>query len=462
MWALSQQRKTIYVYDVEFRGIRALQGDQGEQVVRFTKRNDDAMIILDRRDKVRAIFGGLVRKHHAFFAGPVFCDLQCTVFTTTDLPLERLTEDEKTTKGRAARKFDDLTLDEVHPRELFSSDFVRFEASFKRLRGRRELELGNLERYATNANPLHVDRTLIQFLELATSHYIFMESQAYATYGSGQSYLMAPIEHGFTPTDILMSDDGDNLLDPSNTAYLAIGMHKSVRLIAGPANGGLCALTVETKQSAFHVPGPLLEKVASAAAPATVESITTNFHLLWSLNLKYRGTRVVIASNSAVNPLGGRKCLEFMQFVTATSHTHFFLFEGRRISLYDHLRTQYAYVVSRPNAPLVQVKERRRTVHYPIELLEVADAQRIRMSQADPMLVRNTTRACALEPRKLFSHTLKNLEALNPDNPDLVALGLDVRGPIEIVGSIHTPPMIQYANKQVSVHRGQLAGPVGS
>lgn len=52
------------------------------------------MIILDRRDKVRAIFGGLVRKHHAFFAGPVFCDLQCTVFTTTDLPLERLTEDE--------------------------------------------------------------------------------------------------------------------------------------------------------------------------------------------------------------------------------------------------------------------------------------------------------------------------------------------------------------------------------
>lgn len=54
---------------------------------------------------------------------------------------------------------------------------------------------------------------------------------------------------------------------------------------------------------------------------------------------------MVIASNSAVNPLGGRKCLEFMQFVTATSHTHFFLFEGRRISLYDHLRTQYAYVV---------------------------------------------------------------------------------------------------------------------
>lgn len=49
---------------------------------------------------------------------------------------------------------------------------------------------------------------------------------------------------------------------------------------------------------------------------------------------------------------------------------------------------------SRPNAPLVQVKERRRTVHYPIELLEVADAQRIRMSQADPMLVRNTTRVC--------------------------------------------------------------------
>lgn len=55
------------------------------------------------------------------------------------------------------------------------------------------------------------------------------------------------------------------------------------------------------------MPGPLLEKVASAAAPATVESITTNFHLLWSLNLKYRG-----AFFSCTISLGTRPSVSFI------------------------------------------------------------------------------------------------------------------------------------------------------
>lgn len=36
------------------------------------------------------VFKGLIIKYHAFFGGPVFCDLQSLLYTTTDLPFERL------------------------------------------------------------------------------------------------------------------------------------------------------------------------------------------------------------------------------------------------------------------------------------------------------------------------------------------------------------------------------------
>lgn len=42
-------------------------------------------MILDRKEKVLAIFNGLTTRHHNFFVHPVLCDIQNTVYTTNKL-----------------------------------------------------------------------------------------------------------------------------------------------------------------------------------------------------------------------------------------------------------------------------------------------------------------------------------------------------------------------------------------
>lgn len=50
--------------------------------------------MLDIKDKILAVFKGLLTRHHAAFNGPVFCDLQSAVYTTNKLPLEQLRLDD--------------------------------------------------------------------------------------------------------------------------------------------------------------------------------------------------------------------------------------------------------------------------------------------------------------------------------------------------------------------------------
>lgn len=120
----------------------------------------------------------------------------------------------------------------------------------------------------------------------------------------GTSYLIKPLEHGFTPADMLVRN-GRNQLDPRNETYLAIGAHKSVRLVDGPTNTGSCVLVVESKfphttrtrtqrflakKTAFHMPGSLLAKVtAMLVPPATLNTIANNAPFLHHLTRKFGG-----------------------------------------------------------------------------------------------------------------------------------------------------------------------------
>lgn len=71
------------------------------------------------------------------------------------------------------RVFDDIRLHDIDPPGLFQENYESFEVAFKQVHERFDLELGNYERLKTN-NLADVDRSLLQFLELATSHHVFM------------------------------------------------------------------------------------------------------------------------------------------------------------------------------------------------------------------------------------------------------------------------------------------------
>ncbi|KAH7714470.1 WAGO-2 protein [Aphelenchoides avenae] len=450
MWLLSANDVTVYKYDVDFKGIQTL--DDGQtRVVSFTKRSSDSVQMLDRKDKVRVVFKGLIIKYHAFFGGPVFCDLQSLLYTTTDLPFERLYVEAPPVRP-TEHTFDDLTLDDINQVGAFNWPFARFRVTLKRARG--TLNPSDIERFRTN-NPTEEDRSLRQFMELATSHHLQMHPREHVVFPVGTSYLIKPLEHGFTPADMLVRN-GRNQLDPRNETYLAIGAHKSVRLVDGPTNTGSCVLVVETKKTAFHMPGSLLAKVtAMLVPPATLNTIANNAPFLHHLTRKFGDKYVVTPFHNEVNRQGGASPVQLRLFVSSTSLTMFFTVRDREVSLFNYFLDAHNYEIRHPNAPLAQVLVRGRTVYYPIELLELTDNQRLQTAEADPALLCNMNRVCAPEPQKLLEHTKKNLEALNLANPDLGALGIRTHGPLELTAAVLDSPTLQYGNVEVKPHQGK-------
>lgn len=121
---------------------------------------------------------------------------------------------------------------------------------------------------------------------------------------SGKIFFTVPLAYGFSPEDILVSD-GRNQLDPSDQAYLTIGLKKSTHLVCGPRDVGACVLVLEgkclttadvrqkrhssAKKSPFHTYGPLLSAVEAFLAPHSLEEVPTNRQLLDRLTIHFQG-----------------------------------------------------------------------------------------------------------------------------------------------------------------------------
>ncbi|KAH7727238.1 WAGO-2 protein [Aphelenchoides avenae] len=451
MWPLQQQRKTIYQYDVEFRGVLR-PGDS--KIVKFTKRTRENVIMLEQKKKARGVFEGLMTAYSNIFSGPVFCDLQGILYTIVELPLEQLAEDVVNPRSRV---FSGIKMDHIPGAyELFEPPFDHFDVAIQRCR---TFQLGDVSSLIRD-DMAKTDRSLLQFLEIATSQSALMHPSEHVAFPGGVSYLMDPGEHGFDPADCLVGADVQNLLDPSDRAYLGIGVHKSVRFVSGPRDEGTCVLVVETKKSPFVMPGPLLEKAQKAIEPTKIDNASNDAAAIKKLNDQFRGKFMTTLQNDKYKPSGSKPLFKLKLFVPASSLTHTFDVEGRETKLADYYLKKYGYRLSHPNAPLAVVLERGRTNHYPIELLEVVDNQRIGVTEADPILIRNMIRACAIAPQKLKVQNQQNFDALALDNEDLKKLGVSAHGPVGVKGVIHAPPKLLFGattggNVEVTVENGK-------
>lgn len=138
--------------------------------------------MLEQKNKARGVFQGLMTVYGACFSGPVFCDLQSILYTTVDLPLEQLAEDVSLYRTAAIvqsfkavnprmRVFNDIKMDDVpDAHELFEPPFDHFEVAIQRCR---TFELGDVSSLLSDETA-KTDRSLLQFLEIATSQWALM------------------------------------------------------------------------------------------------------------------------------------------------------------------------------------------------------------------------------------------------------------------------------------------------
>uniref|UniRef100_A0A915E221 Uncharacterized protein n=1 Tax=Ditylenchus dipsaci TaxID=166011 RepID=A0A915E221_9BILA len=97
---------------------------------------------------------------------------------------------------------------------------------------------------------------------ILSSSSLNLQPASHVIIGGGSSFLMHPEKFGFTP------EDGPNL---SDSKYLAIGAHKSVRYVEGPKGRGYkhAGLIVESnKKTPFHIANQsLFEKARAILGP---------------------------------------------------------------------------------------------------------------------------------------------------------------------------------------------------
>ncbi|KAI1717288.1 piwi domain-containing protein [Ditylenchus destructor] len=419
----------VFRYDIT---ISALFGGRREgKRIEFTKRSKEDSVIVDRKKMCRVVFKAMVAKHQDVFGDEFACfyDLQCILVTMQELDL-----------GPKDEHVFELDRDDcANVPEL--QRFAGVEMLARKVRDAFQLTLGDLS-HLTNDTTAQ-NHSLASFIELATSQSPLFNPDEHLILGGGKNFLLKPEHYGFT------QEDSPNL---SDSKYLAVGAHKSVRYVEGPRGreNRHVGLIVETKKTPFHISDQtLMEKAAAIIGPNSIgqagqmrpgdiSRLHSQFKLL-HIEVRYgRRGRDVRVSGVKNNTARGTP-LDV---------------QGQQVSVEEYYKVKYDIVLRWPEAPLASALERGRTNFYPLEVCYVKDFQRAQLNQLNSREVATMIRACAVPPPILKRQTEKNVEALELHTSQyLSSAGIKITvTPLTAAARRLPNPVIQYRGGSIETN----------
>ncbi|KAI1729818.1 piwi domain-containing protein [Ditylenchus destructor] len=387
VYGVKMAQLPVYRYDIT---VSALFGGRREgKKIEFTKRSKEDSVVVDRRKMCRVVFKAMIARHQDAFGDEFACfyDLQCILVTMEELDL-----------GPKDERVFELDRDDcANVPEL--QRFAGVEMLVRKVRDAFHLTLGDMS-HLTNDTTAQ-NHSLASFIELVTSQCPLFNPEEHLILGGGKNFLLQPQHHGFT------EHDSPNL---SDTKYLAVGAHKSVRYVEGPKGreNKHVGLIVETKKTPFHISNQtLMEKAAAILGPNAIGpagqmrpgDISRLHNQLKLLHIEVRyGRRGRDVRVSGVKNQTARGTPLDVQ--------------GQKVSVEEYYNTKYEIVLRWPEAPLAAALERGRTNYYPLEVCFVKDFQRAQITQLNAREVAAMIRACAVPPPILKRQTERNVEAL--------------------------------------------------
>lgn len=407
----------IFRYDVKITGLtsnrRPREGVERSGVVELTKKLKEDVMALEYKSKCREVFGQLVERNKDFFRGsPPYYDLQSIMFSIINFNIQGVKQFELPGDLWPHWRFDKIVI-ELRP---VTEDF--------------QLNVGDIAT-AVPLNLADTDRSLIQFLEIATSQYALMHPDEHVCFPGGKNYLMDPSRYGFEEADTPML---------SKDAYLAVGTHKSVRPIEGPRGRGnaAIALVVESKKTPFRATKMLME-----AAQNVVPNLNgVRNGELDRLNKEFKGLWVTATHTTRIYKI---------RYITEKSalQMSFPQEDNQPITVFDYFKKQYNITLEHPNAPLIESGERKHKIYLPMEVLYLMDNQRLGTQHQTPMMLRTMIKSCAVPPAVLREQNQKNAQALQLDSAVLKESGIDVQpAPVNIPARVLQAPELCYANNR--------------
>ncbi|CAI4225505.1 unnamed protein product [Auanema sp. JU1783] len=140
------------------------------------------------------------------------------------------------------------------------------------------------------------------------------------------------------------------------------------------------------------------------------------------------------------------------------SDNYFVTYDGQEVSVSEYFERKYKMQLKYKNLPLVVQKKGAKSLHFPMEILDIERGQRVATAKSTPTMVERMIKECQLKPCNLMDniHEQMKVLSLTPDsgNKYLQAFGVRIGSRPEVVpAKVLYPPTIVYKNKLVEPNR---------
>lgn len=407
--------RQVYRYDITVEALTS----RG-RVMNLEKMTRDDYLVTERKKDCMEIFKSIC--HHEFFSQPgqvLYYDGQKTMYTLVRLPMN----------GDKRQVF------KVDPRnlELDLSNLVKIEFYVSEVLDEFEFTLSDLSHIANRSGK--IDRTVLQFIDIATSQAVVMYPERHYSFGAGTSYLKEPQKEGFGERSCPQVAEGK---------AVAVGVHKAACAVEGPRGRGgtSVGVIIDTAKTAFHKEQNVMNKVLEIF-PRFLDSVINLSHI-HQLRKQLKGL-------FAETRLDGRKGTVFQitNVVQQSARETVFVFEDREISVEHYYQRKYNVVLKCPEAPLLTSQRGAQINYFPMEISYIIGGQRVQQSQQTAQQLKGMREACIIPPKQRADENLRNMNALglsDINNRWIAKAGIDMKSQLKVISRILPAPSIQYQN----------------
>uniref|UniRef100_A0A0N5BW09 PAZ domain-containing protein n=1 Tax=Strongyloides papillosus TaxID=174720 RepID=A0A0N5BW09_STREA len=288
----------------------------------------------------------------------------------------------------------------------------------------------------------------MQYINLIVDMKSNMNFDEWASYQNGKSYLIAPEKHGFKEADMPPLPDGK---------YLGIGSFSSVRQSNDiERNDSGFIYVVDSIKTAFHAPQLLNEKfdelLKRIGPSGRIEKVPFHGQTADKVLKNLKG---LVCHCIHLN----RKEIKIESIDNIGADSRKITVGNETMTVQEYFLKTYNIALRFPQHPLVVQKTKRfengKEVkgfnYYPMELLEVADYQRVSQKAQTPDQIKAMIKACATNPANRINDIRRLFGALQVTRNDFLHyLNLKVQEtPKSVTGRMLESPKISYANNRI-------------
>lgn len=379
----TKHRKRIYQFDVKVTGVG--QTASNNQILRdFTRSTNLDFTRSDRRSTCYAAYKSWlntpwVQQNLMQNGNVIYYDLQNILYAVKEIQMD---------SNGLQWEFQLMTLNQQTERvndQTFHTYFFTIKPTTK------SIFLDQIQGFVSNDSS-KIDRSLLQFLDIATSQHMNLDRKNFLTFSASLIYMLEPEEYGFRNLPNFSAND----------SFLRVGVRKASHFIEGypHATTPKIALIIEDKKSAFHHDKTAIQKLCALLQlreeqlqnrALTNEEIGIIKPVFIGLEMELMHINKIVS----VRAISDSNALQHKFRITNNGEQL-----PEEVTVVEYFSRKYNLKINYPLLPLFVFRLNQGAIdcYVPIEVCNVLDDQRVKGLQQRPKQIREMIRYCAVSP----------------------------------------------------------------